>query len=467
MDRTRGSAVVPAGGGPTLLPVTSNGKRRWSRWKWVLWLAVAISVGGVIYLLGWYVPDVLVRHKVDTSVESAWISAVATFLGVGATAAVAIFAFWYARLTNQATIAAAKENLEDQREQLDKTLAAQREQLNATLAAQRTRTLNERFAAAAGQLGGDKPPAVRLAGVYAMAGLADDWPENRQTCVDVLCGYLRMPYEPDPGWEAPRPEQLAFRASREVRHTVIRVIAAHLKDDGAVSWQGLNFDFTGAVFDGGDFSGAKFSGGTFAFDTAEFSGVDVRFDRAEFSGGRVRFDRAEFSGGRVSFDRAEFSGGTVDFGGARFSGGTVDFTGASFSGGKVAFNRGWFFRGVVRFNGAKFSGGAVDFAFAAFAGGSVYFAGAEFSAGEVSFIFAEFSAGEVSFSYARFSGGSVYFGGGATDSTAEAAFDGAKFSGGTVSFTGPRDWSFPPEFPWTDTPPPGVELPGKEDQSQT
>src|SRR5512144_850568 len=55
------------------------------------------------------------------------------------------------------------------------------------LAEQRTRTLSERFAAAAGQLGSDKPPEVRLAGVYAMAGMADDWEENRQTCVDVLC----------------------------------------------------------------------------------------------------------------------------------------------------------------------------------------------------------------------------------------------------------------------------------------
>src|SRR5690348_16727226 len=171
--------------------------------------------------------------------------------------------------------AASRDNeraLQQQRDQLDTTLADQREQLNTTLRAQshqqkrtlaeqRTRTLNERFATAAGQLGGDKPPAVRLAGVYAMAGLADDWPESRQTCVDVLCGYLRMPYEPDPGQDAPGPEQLAFRASREVRHTVIRVITAHLKEDAAVSWQGLNFDFTGVVFDGGDFRSAGFSGG--------------------------------------------------------------------------------------------------------------------------------------------------------------------------------------------------------------
>src|SRR5215475_13418560 len=65
-------------------------------------------------------------------------------------------------------------------------LAEQRHELD--------RTLNERFATAAGQLGDDKRPAVRLAGVYAMAGLADDWPENRQTCVDILCAYLRLPY---------------------------------------------------------------------------------------------------------------------------------------------------------------------------------------------------------------------------------------------------------------------------------
>ena len=133
--------------------------------------------------------------------------------------------------------------LADQREQLDRTLAEQRKQLDRTLSEQRTRTLNERFATAAEQLGSDKPPAVRLAGVYAMAGLADDWAENRQTCVDVLCAYLRMPYEPDPGDEAPAPERLGYQASREVRHTVIRVIAIHLKDDATVSWRGLKLGF--------------------------------------------------------------------------------------------------------------------------------------------------------------------------------------------------------------------------------
>jgi hypothetical protein len=48
----------------------------------------------------------------------------------------------------------------------------------------RTRVFNERFSAIATQLG-DAQPAVRLAGVHAMAGLADDWKANRQTCIDV------------------------------------------------------------------------------------------------------------------------------------------------------------------------------------------------------------------------------------------------------------------------------------------
>jgi hypothetical protein len=108
----------------------------------------------------------------------------------------------------------------------------------------RTSVLNERFIAIAAQLG-DQQPAVRLAGVHALAGLADDWEENRQTCVDVLCAYLRMPYEPDPG------QDVLFRASREVRHTIIRIITSHLRAGARVSWKSLNLDFTGVIFDAG------------------------------------------------------------------------------------------------------------------------------------------------------------------------------------------------------------------------
>jgi len=302
-----------------------------------------------------------------------------------------------------------------------KALEEQHKQLDRTLAEQRTRTLNERFATAAGQLGSDKP-AVRLAGVYAMAGLPDDWEDNRQTCVDVLCAYLRMPYEADPGNEAPRPEQLAFRAIREVRHTVIRVITAHIQGGAAVSWKGLDFDFTGVVFDGGSFNDAEFSGGTVSFAGAVFSRSTVYFDGAEFSGGTVYFTNAWFDGGGASFTRARFSGGRVLFE-ARFSGGTVDFSAAGFCG------------GTVDFSGAGFDSGVVDFSDAGFEGGTV------------SFTSAWFDGGVVDFTRARFSGSHVYFGN-------LKLLNGARFSGGTLDFSSPGDWSVPPAFPWADTPPP-------------
>jgi hypothetical protein len=87
-------------------------------------------------------------------------------------------------------------------------------------------------------------------------------------------------------------KRLALQASREVRHTVIRVITAHLNGTAPVSWCGLNFDFAGAVFDGGDFSGAKFSDGTVNFSNAGFSGGTVNFGYAGFSGGPVDFSSA-------------------------------------------------------------------------------------------------------------------------------------------------------------------------------
>lgn len=188
--------------------------------------------------------------------------------------------------------------------------ALDKERWQAAAAHDRTQLLNERFTAIAGQLGDDQA-AVRLAGVHAMAGLANDWMENRQTCVDVLCAYLRMPYEPDPGLGAPAAQRFAFQGNRQVRHTVIRVISAHLRRSAVVSWQGLNFDFSGVVFDGADFIDATFSGGSVSFYGSVFAGGDVNFYGAEFSGGRVNFYGAEFSGSQVNFAGASFSGGEV------------------------------------------------------------------------------------------------------------------------------------------------------------
>lgn len=105
--------------------------------------------------------------------------------------------------------------------------------------------LNQRFVSAADQLG-DAKAAVRLAGVYAMARLADEWARERQTCVDVLCAYLRM--------TPTSPESLATDEI-EVRRTIQKVLAVALRADssGKVRWDETVIDLSGAALADFDF----------------------------------------------------------------------------------------------------------------------------------------------------------------------------------------------------------------------
>lgn len=146
---------------------------------------------------------------------------------------------------------------------------------------EQTRAFNERFRAAGAQIG-DERAAIQLAGVRAIAGLADDWPEYRQTCVAVLCAYLRVPNSPDTGPGSPPEELLKAGSVRDGRCVVLEIITAHLRPSTEVSWRSLDFDFTGVVFDSGDFSGVQFSGGEVSFAGARFCGGEVSFAGARF-----------------------------------------------------------------------------------------------------------------------------------------------------------------------------------------
>ncbi|MGX1710698.1 pentapeptide repeat-containing protein, partial [Streptomyces albidoflavus] len=239
-----------------------------------------------------------------------------------------------------------------------------------------TRLHTERFSQAVDKLGSDSP-AVRLGGVHALAGLADDAPDDslRQTCIDVLCAYLRLRYSPDPG-EGPAhlEEHHHYLALREVRHTILRLIGDHYRQPKGThrSWQGCDLDLTGVTIDCNmDFGGATFSGGAVSFGGATFSSGAVNFRGATFSGGKVSFRGATFSGSNVNFVGATFSGGVVFFVDATFSGGVVSFDDARFSGGNVNFGGATFSGGAVYFGGVTFSGGAVSFGGATFSGGAV------------------------------------------------------------------------------------------------
>ncbi|MFD1044113.1 pentapeptide repeat-containing protein [Kibdelosporangium lantanae] len=328
-----------------------------------------------------------------------------------------------------------------------------------------TRLFSERFGKAVEQLGSDRA-VIRLAGAYAMAGLGDDWVVGRQSCIDVLCGYIRMAWTPPSTQTAvatdSHPSQAFERADtqkddavheRQVRHTILGLIAEHLRDTALVSWQGHDLDFTEAVLDGADFTNVKFSGGKVTFTGARFVSGWVAFRDTEFSGADVTFTGAEFVSGRVDFAHAQFADGRVDFAGTEFSGGEVTFTDTAFTGGRVDFAGAEFSGGEVTFTDAKFTdprfprrtaGGSVTFTGARFTGTRVDFTGVEFSGGRIIFGGVEFSGGEVNFDGAMFTGGWVNF-------------IGAEFSGGKVLMPNVDQLRWKPIFDrWTDGPPEGL-----------
>ncbi|SED60445.1 hypothetical protein SAMN04489727_8547 [Amycolatopsis tolypomycina] len=93
---------------------------------------------------------------------------------------------------------------------------------------------------AADQLGSDKAP-VRLAGLYALERPAAGYAEHRQTIVNVLRAYLRMPYRHN----RKSAEEL------QVRKTAQRILLLHLRPGSAEQpneafWPDVDLDFSGA-----------------------------------------------------------------------------------------------------------------------------------------------------------------------------------------------------------------------------
>jgi Pentapeptide repeats (9 copies) len=337
------------------------------------------------------------------------------------------------------------------------------------------RRVTDLYGKAVEQLGHDKA-AVRLGGLYALERLAQDQARHRQTVVDVVCAYLRMPFQYSvpttitPPQESPETSESPPtdvnegdpRQELQVRLTAQRLLARHLQtwpfpaEDGASThpdsyWEGIELDLTGAHLINFDFArcqphsvnfeGARFSGdagfgetrfaGDAWFGGARFSGKagfvetrfsgDARFDGVRFSG-EAGFGEAHF-GGLAWFDGARFDG-DAGFGGARFDGnagfgeahfgGLAWFDGARFDG-EAGFGKAHF-RREAWFDGARFSGEAGF--------GGAWFSGARFS-GIVGFGGAQFS-GDAEFGEVRFSGNAGF---GKTQFGGNAEFDGAQFGG--------------------------------------
>uniref|UniRef100_UPI000A3B4EE4 pentapeptide repeat-containing protein n=1 Tax=Amycolatopsis kentuckyensis TaxID=218823 RepID=UPI000A3B4EE4 len=239
------------------------------------------------------------------------------------------------------------------------------------------RRITELYTKAADQLGSEKTP-IRLAGLYALERLAQNTPDQRQTIVNLLCAYLRLPYtlptgsrlppwsslrapgadQDEPGTEEPPGDQ-----ELEVRTTAQRILADHLYPGGTAEvarpefWPGITLNLTGALLCHFDFRGCRV--GNVRFGGARFAGW-TRFEDVEFTGyaifGGSEFDRS------ANFKRARFHGSAL-FRGATFRNGAL-FDEAVFRD-EAVFGGVRMIDGVPHQDGAVF-GGAVSFAAATF-----------------------------------------------------------------------------------------------------
>ncbi|WP_194893304.1 pentapeptide repeat-containing protein [Catenulispora pinisilvae] len=216
----------------------------------------------------------------------------------------------------------------------------------------------ERYTQAIAQLG-NTAAAVRLGGVYALARIADDSERDGQTCMEVLCAYLCIPYDPntaDPG-------EVKVRAAAQA------TVFARLRPDHKSFWANAVVDLSGARLTNVSLRHAKTAGAYFV-DT-EFDGI-CEFDHTAFDGGAI-FRGAHFhQGNEVDFQGALF--GWANFDGVKFDravrfddvqiNGVTGFANVEF-GGDASFKNTRFamgaafresrFAGSASFNGATFT----------------------------------------------------------------------------------------------------------------
>ncbi|MGV9712101.1 pentapeptide repeat-containing protein [Gordonia sp. NPDC003424] len=230
----------------------------------------------------------------------------------------------------------------------------------------RTTNRQDRYTTIATQLA-DANPAVRIAAVYALEALADDWlnsgsvsrfaylrarawnqklrdevraramaaaTRQAQACINVLCGYLRTPLASPPdnqhtlversvttnGEAAAVEDRHAYQPNDlHVRKVITDVIEGHCKriDLNGRCWSDLRFEFGGAHLYDAHFSYCEFSGpmdfmGAVFYDGGSFDGCVFKygafFSRTHFIGGMGSFYNAEFCKG-ASFSSARFDHG--------------------------------------------------------------------------------------------------------------------------------------------------------------
>jgi uncharacterized protein YjbI with pentapeptide repeats len=356
---------------------TPDNDRGGPRTPLALWIlicvpAVLIVAVGLFFALIWF----LSSSSLDKATQAANLSyfdiarSVVVLLGIVG-AAVGLVVAWRRQSVQEHQLRIAerdlrhREGLEETRRQEQQDIEkVRRDERSADQLSKSLENLQSRFVDSSAQLG-HTSAAIRLAGAYAMSQLASEWNDlaQRQSCVDVLCAYLRMPARRTASGEHDSEEQ-------EIRNSIVRLIAQRLQADTMGRWSGVDIDLSWAILDACNFDGivvdgvvrmvgTKFEGDS-SFKSAYFNGLvemqeviaegSLVFTSTQFRGG-ARFSNASL-GGHSSFSRATF-GRSSDFFATTFESVAV-FSSATFDA-LVDFSRARFL-GTSRFLSATFTG---------------------------------------------------------------------------------------------------------------
>jgi hypothetical protein len=193
-----------------------------------------LAFGALAIVTGWLLPVVSRADALKTG-------------GLAAGAVVALYALW----------------LNDRRRRVDEErqlLENERQQLESARASHdRERAADDRFLRAVELLGHDTDQ-VRVGALHALAGLARSHPSYTQDVLDVICSYLRRPFEhPDymatrGGDDGTRPDLAEADRWRVVRLTAQRLLADLLPVVGTPDVRAYDLDLTGATLEYCDLS---------------------------------------------------------------------------------------------------------------------------------------------------------------------------------------------------------------------
>jgi uncharacterized protein YjbI with pentapeptide repeats len=284
--------------------------------------------------------------------------------GLAAASIVLLYALWLSdrrrRIDEERQeIERRRHDLETQRHNLEQTrqhLETQRVQHD------RERSTDERFARAI-ELLGNNADQVRVGAMHALAGLSRSRPEYTQTVLDVLCAYLRRPFDHAHYARLRGAEGVSESADadreRQVRLTAQRLIGELLPQTGNGRGPTYNLDLTGATLEYFDIServvGQLTARSANLYEANAFRGMEVYGDAwftAAHSWGKFIAQETTFH------KRAWFSNFEADQ--------LVDFKQAKFDGvAKIAQSR---FDGKVILRGSRFAQ-PIDLNHSSFRGG--------------------------------------------------------------------------------------------------